>query len=653
MDAAGLREVLAGLFDGRIARVAREVPEPSPLCHEILNANPYAFLDDAPLEERRSRAVSVRRGLPAEVVERLGGFDDEAVRTVVAEAVPDARTHDELHDLLLELGVLPEADGLARGWDSHFQRLLDARRAARVAWRREPGTPEPVAPGPGALCFWVAAERRGLVSLACPEAVFTPDVVEPPARRAPPWTDRESALAELVRARLGLVGPTTAPALAGELGLPTADIEAALASVEQGGGVLRGQFSHAAGPAGVLQWCDRRLLARIHRLTVAGLRRAIEPVTVADFLRFLIRWQHASPETRLSGRDGLREVLAQLQGFEAAAGAWERAILPSRLSSYDPRWLDDLCLGGEIAWGRLEARPDGSSVPSRAAAIALVQRRDLAWLLAPRAGLLDDELSGKAQEVLGFLRRVGASFLEDIAGGLRRLRAEIEEALWELVAAGRVTGDGFAGLRALLPAVPSGGGARYRFYTRWTRQAAPRLGAGRWSLLVAPGDAPALDDPQRQAARDEDRTEALARQYVRRYGVVFRDLLGREALAPPWRELVRVYRRLEMRGELRGGRLVASFVGEQFAAPEALDALRAVRRDSRRGQVVRLAACDPLNLVGVLTPGSRIPATLANEVVYEDGVPAARDLDDLGAPDLAATARADQGAGFGYAGTPT
>jgi ATP-dependent helicase Lhr and Lhr-like helicase len=681
MDAAGLREVLAGLQTGRIGRLACEVPEPSPLSHEILNANPYAFLDDAPLEERRSRAVSVRRGLPAEVVERLGGFDDEAVRAVIAEAVPEPRTADELHDLLLELGALPAPQAQSRGWSTHFESLLNTHRATRATWSRPspphpPGPPLPLPDPPGrgrgegsvltsplppdtgrgegsVVCHWVAAERRTLVSLASPGAAFVPDVAEPPARRAPPWNDRETAVAELVRARLGLVGPTTAQALATDLGLPVDDVEAALPRVELGGAILRGQFSAAAGPPGVLQWCDRRLLARVHRLTVAGLRREIEPVTVVDYLRFLLRWQHAAPETRLAGRDGLRELLGQLQGFEAAAGAWEREILPARLHSYDPRWLDDLCLGGEIAWGRLEARPDGTSVPSRAAAIALVQRRDLGWLLAPREGLEDHELSAKAQDVLGFLRRAGASFLEDIGAGVRRLRAEVEEALWELVAAGRVTGDGFAGLRALLPAAaPSGGGARYRFYARWTRQSAPRLGAGRWALLVPP--AAANDEsptPQRQTIRDEERMESLARQYIRRYGVVFRDLLGREALAPPWRELVRIYRRLEMRGELRGGRLVASFVGEQFAAPEALDALRAVRRDSRRGQMVRLSACDPLNLVGVLTPGPRIPATLANHVVFEDGLPAPDK--EPGDAEQPPSDRVGQAARFGYAESST
>jgi ATP-dependent Lhr-like helicase len=301
----------------------------------------------------------------------------------------------------------------------------------------------------GTQPFWVAAERRSLALLAYPAGTFTPDVVEPPARRAPAWTDAESAVAELVRARMGLVGPTTAATLAAELSLPEADIDAALARVELGGAILRGQFGVA--PPEVTQWCDRRLLARIHRRTVDGLRKGIEPAPVADFIRFLLAWQHARPGAQLHGREGVKEVIAQLQGFEAAAGAWEKEILPARVTDYDPQWLDELCLGGEVAWGRLEARPDGSTIPSRAAALGVVLRRDLPWLLASREGIGDDDLSQKARDVLAFLRTAGASFLEDIATGVRRLRAEVEEGLWELVAAGRVTGDGFGGLRALLP----------------------------------------------------------------------------------------------------------------------------------------------------------------------------------------------------------
>ena len=617
MDAEGLRRMLTDLRAGKIETIAREVPEPSVFSHEILNANPYAFLDDAPLEERRTRAVAVRRGLPPEIVDRIGGLDPERVAEVVAEAQPDPRNADELHDLLLDLGALPAPAGAARGWEQLFDGLVGAGRAA-VAMQS--GT---------AVAFWVAAERRTLVETIWPGRRFVPEVVAPPARRAPAWNEREGALTEVVRAHLALLGPTTAPALAGMLDLESSDVEAALARVEMEGNVLRGRFIGGsvgrsvgdsvpvtgAAAEGEIQWCDRRLLARINRRMLDRLRREIEPVSAADYLRFLFSWQHVRPGTALQGRGGLLQVLAQLQGCELAAGAWEREVLPARVAGYQPAWLDGLCLSGELAWGRLAPR-DAAAAPSRAAPIAIVRRRDLHWLLVPGekdAGPdADAGLSAAARDVLRFLREAGASFLDDIIQGARRLRSEAEDALWELVSAGRVTGDGFAGLRALISATQSHGGARARWHARWSRRTggAP-TGAGRWALLRAPQPAP----------EEEELHEALARQYIKRYGVVFRDVLAREPRAPSWRDLLRVYRRLEMRGELRGGRLVAGFVGEQFAAPEALDALRAMRREPARGEIVRLSACDPLNLIGVVTPGPRVPATLANTVVFKDGVP--------------------------------
>jgi ATP-dependent helicase Lhr and Lhr-like helicase len=605
-DAEGLRRFLTELTAGRIRRLARDVPEPSPFSHEILNANPYAFLDDAPLEERRSRAVSVRRGLPAEIVESLGALDPEAVAAVREEAQPWAENADELHDLLLDLGALPESEGAARGWGPLFETLVAARRAARLTASQPDGS----ADGP---CLWVAAERRSMAAMIWPERRFLPELVEPPARRAAAFSDRDGALGELVRARLALTGPTTAAALARILQLQAAEVEAALALVELGGAALRGSFG--ISETGETQWCDRRLLARINRRTLDRLRRDIEPVSVSDLIRFLLDWQHVSPGTQLAGRDGLSAIVGQLQGFEAAAGAWERELLPARLSDYDPAWLDELCLGGHVVWGRLECRPEGTQVPSRAAPIALALRRDLGWLLGPRGPAAPEGLSLKAGEVLAFLTTSGASFLEEIVGGAHRLRAEVEDALWELVAAGRVTADGFAALRALLPAVgpaPGAPSARRRWYGRWMRKQgrSERATMGRWSLLRTAS-----------SASEEDRIEALARQYVRRFGVVFRDLLRREPQAPPWRDLVRVYRRLEMRGELRGGRLVGGIVGEQFAAPEALEALRTVRRRPHNGDVVAVSACDPLNLVGIITPGPRVPSTLSNTVVYRDGVP--------------------------------
>jgi ATP-dependent Lhr-like helicase len=595
MDAAGLKTVIAALRAGEIETVARDLPEPSVFSHEILNANPYAFLDDAPLEERRTRAVAVRRGLPAEVTERIGGLDPETIAEVVAEAQPDARDPDELHDLLLEVGAVPAALGEARGWEEHFARLVEARRAARL--ELDGGA------------HWVAAERRSLAAAVWPQARFVPDVVEPPARRAPAWSDGEGALVEIVRAHLTIVGPTTTERLAARLAVPESDVEAALARIEMEGAVLRGKWSPELGDA--THWCDRRLLARINRRMLDGLRREIEPVSAADVMRFLLSWQHVRPGAQLHGRGGAMQVVAQLQGFESAAGAWEREILPARVAAYDTAWLDALCLSGEVTWGRL-ARREAGGAPNRAAPVALVRRGDLPWLRVPDAEEADapeTALSAPARDVVRFLEAAGASFLDEIVAGAGRLRAEVEDALWELVSAGRVTGDGFAGLRALISATQSRGSARARWHARWTRRAGGPVGAGRWSLLRAPG------------VDEETRVEGLARQYIKRYGVVFRDLLARETHAPPWRDLLRVYRRLEMRGELRGGRFCAGFVGEQFAAPEAVEALRAIRKEPRRGEIVRLSACDPLNLVGILTPGPRVPATLANTVIFVDGVP--------------------------------
>jgi ATP-dependent helicase Lhr and Lhr-like helicase len=625
MDAEGLKTVLRDLRDGRIQSIARELPEPSVFAHEILNANPYAFLDDAPLEERRTRAVTLRRGLPAQVVEHLGSLDPGRIDEVVAEAQPDIRGADELHDLFLDLGAVPVSFVAERGWTSHAEELREAGRAARLEIPQPQEGDDLV--GRRSVAFWVAAERRSLAETVWPGRRLVPPITEPPPRRPRSWSDRDGALAEVLRGHLVLTGPTTAKHLADDLDLSPSDIDVGLARVELEGNVLRGQFDQRLrpphqidDPVGLdqdaairdVQWCDRRLLARINRRMLDGLRRAIEPATAADYLRFLSTWQHVAPGTQLQGRAGLLQIIGQLQGFESAAGAWEREILPARLTGYDPAWLDALCLSGETTWGRLTAR-DAAAAPSRVAPIALVRRRDLVWLLSPREGLDDAQLSAAARDVLNVLREAGASFVDDMVHRARRLRAEVEDALWELVGAGRVTGDGFQGLRALVSATSARGSTRIRWHARWTRRngATGALGSGRWAVL----------SPPPSTLEQDDITEALARQYLRRYGVVLREVLAREPQAPTWRDLLRVYRRLEMRGEIRGGRMVAGFVGEQFATPEALETLRAERRAPRRGDTVRISACDPLNLAGILTPGERIAATLNNLVVLRDGLP--------------------------------
>jgi ATP-dependent helicase Lhr and Lhr-like helicase len=592
MDAEGLRGKLEALWSGKIRRVARETPEPSVFSHEILNANPYAYLDDAPLEERRARAVALRRGLPAELADDMGRLDAEAITAVVEEARPDLRDADELHDLLLDLGALPELE--AAGWTAWLDELIAAGRAARLH--------------AGTRSFWVPAERRSLALQIWPESRLEPDLAEPPARRAPAWSDREGALVELGRARLGVVGPTTAAALAETFELTVSEMSSALARIEAEGGVLRGRFTPGLAPD-IVEWCDRRLLARIHRRTLDRLRREIEPVSAADLMRFLFAWQHVKPGLQLHGREGLAKIIEQLEGFELAAAGWEREVLPTRVARYEPAWLDELSLSGEVAWGRLERHESTRHAGRRLSGtvpITLLRRQNLGWLLEPREGEDESALSAPARDVLSHLRSSGASFTDEIAARVRRLRIEVEEALCELVSAGLVTGDGFAGLRSLLHSEK-----RRRPRAGRTRPLRAPIGTGRWALLEAPPPPP-----------PDDLLEARARQYVRRYGIVFRDLLAREPGAPAWRDLLRVYRRLEMRGELRGGRIVGAFVGEQFAAPEALEALRSLRRETPSGQVVRLSACDPLNLTGIITPGARVPSVLGQWVSYRDGVPA-------------------------------
>lgn len=417
-----------------------------------------------------------------------------------------------------------------------------------------------------------------------------------------------SLITSAVRGWVEVSGPMTPSSLAAILGFEAASILTALIELEGEGLVLRGRFT---GDSFEEEFCDRRILARIHHATIARLRREIEPVPASTFLSFLFSWQHVAPESRLEGESGLVEAVEQLQGFETAAAAWESEILPARVRDYQPAVLDGLCLTGEIAWGRWTHRITQAEVPAhrpgltRTAPLGLAMRADVPWLLD---GLPADEeaLSVPGRNVLAFLRGRGASFFSEITSGTRHLPAEVEEALWQLVAAGLVTADAFEGLRALV----TGEAKRWERSPHRRRQPR-RTRVGRWSLLASREPPP------------QNRTELWARQYLRRYGVLLRELLAREAPAPAWREMLPVLRRMEARGEIRGGRFVAGCVGEQFALPEAVDSLRALRRREPAGVFLRLSACDPLNLVGILTPGVRVPAQLGNRVVYRDGVPVA------------------------------
>jgi ATP-dependent Lhr-like helicase len=649
MDVEGLKSVLRGMASGEIRVLAVDTPVPSQFSHEILNANPYAYLDDAPLEERRARAVNMRRVLPESVLEEVGGLDPGAIAQVRSEAWPDVRDADELHDVLHTLVALPEkaavggchlafghqASGGEIGispspmpWERYFEQLTTQGRAALASVDGRQ--------------YWVAAERARSFAALYPGAQFEHEV----ANVEKGDVSRDEALLTLVQGWMSAIGPTTASQLGDELGLPGSDIEKALLRMEAAGTVLRGKFTSTGDPrAGApaphipatqfqaqpeTEWCERRLLARIHRLTVGTLRKQIEPVTAAQFLRWLLRWQHVAPGSQASGERGTLEVLQQLQGFEVPANAWEGQVLARRITDYDPKWLDQLCLTGAAGWGRLSPHPatldsggasgtDGSRaprqrrvIPTSVAPITFFVREEADWLgirgnphfsqEKVETGQPGAGLSHCAQLVRDFLRHRGASFFADIVRGTGKLKAEIETALWELVAAGLVTADGFDNLRSLIdPKRRAGQGSG--------KSTRPRHSSGRWALLHA--DA-AVERPRA--------VEAACWMLLRRYGIVIRDLLARESNLPPWRELLMAFRRLEDRGEIRGGRFVDGFLGEQFALPVAVESVRAMRNLPLSGETLRLSAADPLNLVGILVPGERVPAISGRSVSYRDGV---------------------------------
>jgi ATP-dependent Lhr-like helicase len=624
MDLEGVKELLRRMDDGRIRCIAVDTPVPSQFSHEILNANPYAYLDDAPLEERRARAVEMRRILPESVLEEVGKLDPAAIEQVRDEAWPDVRDADELHDALHTLITFPVA-GFAHGgtgvparpversstlWQGFFAQLSAQGRAAvaEVGGRR----------------YWVASERRKAFTTLFLGAEFegaAPEI-------AVVDLSSDDALLACVTGWMSHLGPVTSVELAELLGFSGSEVEKALLRMEAGGAILRGKFTDAASREGAPfdfaqgrsaphghEWCDRRLLARIHRLTVATLRKQIEPVKAAQFMRWLLRWQHLAPESQMQGERATLEVLRQLQGFEIPANAWERQVLARRIADYDPKWLDQLCLTGAVGWGRLSPHPatiesaNGNGekskrrvIPTSVAPITFFVREDADWMTPHDSIAGAQGLSEGARQVLEYLRQRGASFFADIVRATGKLKAEIETGLWELVAGGVVTADGFDNLRSLIdPKRRAGQGIG-----RTTR---PRHSAGRWAIL------------HMDSAVERDRVvEATCWMMLKRYGVVFRDLLVRESNLPKWRELQIAFRRLEARGEIRGGRFVDGFLGEQFALPVAVESLRATRKLPPSGEVVTICAADPLNLVGVIVPGERVPAISGRTVSYRDGV---------------------------------
>ena len=587
MDIEAFETVLRRLESGDIKVVARDLTEPSPLALEAMTARPYAYLDDAPLEERRTQAVMSRRWIDPADAAQIGKLDPQAIARVRAEAWPDAATPDELHDALLWLTFMTDAElACNAAWPSLMANLESQRRVVRITSTGD---------------WWVAAERRA-------------------------WFDSlEESLVAICRGRLEGLGPVRAARIAASLALPDAQVNAALVALEAEGFALRGRFT---GETADEEWCERRLLARIHRYTVKRLRAEIEPVAARDFLRFLCEWQRLLPDARMQGSDALAAVLSQMEGFEAPASSWETEIIPSRIAEYEPQWLDEHCRAGRFVWTRLATRAaPGSSAPGlatshgasplRSTPIVLLARRNIALWSSLVKQTDPAHLTSKAQAVADYIREQGASFFDELTDNAGLLPAEAEDALAELVAVGLVNSDSFAGLRVLL--MPSGRrGRSVGFAGRRKRRLAlfGMADAGRWALVRR-------TTPQNLERKDEA-VEQVVRSLLRRWGVIFWKLLTREAdWLPPWREILSCCRRLEARGEIRGGRFVAGFSGEQFATPEAIALLREVRRKPPGGQWISLSGADPLNLIGILTPGARLPSLTGNRLLYRDGLPIA------------------------------
>jgi ATP-dependent Lhr-like helicase len=638
LDLEGLKEVLRKIHAGELKCIAVDTPVPSVFSHEILNSNPYAFLDDAPLEERRARAVEMRRTLPESVLQEVGALDQAAIAEVRADAWPDVRDADELADVLQTLIAIPEDSVTPDGrrveelWRPLFEKLKQSNRATRAVLNERAQAGAPALPEQGlglaAPCpqndfgarppsaavnaFWVSTEKAKTFQAIYADAQFEDRI--PAVEAEPP--PREDALKATITGWMTHLGPVTASRLAQLLHLSTADVDKTLLRIESTGLILRGKFEKLDTTEE--QWCERRLLARIHRLTLGSLRKQIEPVTSAVFMRWLLRWQHVAPGSQVRDERGTLEVLRQLQGFEIPASAWERHVLARRVSNYDPAALDQLCLTGAVGWGRLSPHPamleesSGSArrvVPTSVAPITFFVRDDAEWMALPgvRSAHREAEreikgLSPDARAVHEFLRARGASFFADIVRGTQKLKSEVETALWELVAAGLVTADGFDNLRALIdPKRRAGQGSG--------KSNRPRHSAGRWSLLAP------------LSGGDNARSlETVCRVLLQRYGVVFRELLVRESMLPSWRELLITFRRLEDRGEIRGGRFVSGFIGEQFALPIAVESLRETKNLPPSGEIITISAADPLNLAGIVVPGERVPAISGKYVSFRDGV---------------------------------
>ncbi|HEY3857392.1 MAG TPA: DEAD/DEAH box helicase [Verrucomicrobiae bacterium] len=668
MDIEGLESLLRQIESGKLECIARDLPEPSPLAHEILNARPYAFLDDAPLEERRTQAVYTRRASESGG-DGLGILDAAAIERVRVEAWPEARSADELHEALLLLGVMTEEELLScvhenragsavvptaafgvspealEPWNSSSDRASNDT-GSQSAGRRLEATGTVALPllrrahsssaqvfleslaaekragrMSGQPAFWVAAERLPLAQVVYPGRETEPALVPPQSESTKMW-ERSDALRELTRGRMEVIGPTTVAALSNFFDVPATEMEAAMLALEAEGFVLRGKFHPGAQE---LEWCDRRLLARIHRMTLNRLRAEIQPVTVENFQRYLLAWQRVDQEHRAEGPTGVETILDLFDGMELAAAAWEPEVLALRVKEYAPEWLDQLCLKGRVGWGRLTppANTNGRApIPIRSTPIAIFSRENLSYWQQFSSTDHPADFASDTDLVWKVLSRSGAVFFSDLVRESKALPSRVAQALAELVAQGQATSDSFEGLRALLlPAdkrVPFIEADHHRRHKTVTSVEF----AGRWSLIQKPPFA-LPEGNGRSIKISEETVEIFARVLLRRYGIVFRRLLERETLRVSWYELGRVYRRLEARGEIRGGHFINGVSGEQFAMPEAIGLLRSIRKAAPANELIVINAADPLNLLGILTDGPRVPAITANRILLRDGLPIA------------------------------
>ncbi len=602
MDIDGLEKLIGKIETKTIDLVTKDLREPSVFAQEVITARPYAFLDDTEFAERRVNAIKSRSWLDPKQAGDLSQLDPKAIENVKEEAWPLVRNADELHDALMIYSVFTKQEIESNGWQKMFEELVAHGRATRLILE-------------SSTILTVAAERVSMFQEAYPKAVFNPQIQLPEWVKKDSWC-QEDAICEIIRGRLEAVGPITLDEMAQTLEISRDKIEYSMLALEHEGFVLQGKFTPRA-PS--VEWCERRLLARIHKYTIESLRESIKPVSVQDFMRFLFSYHNIQADNESTGPETLGQVLSQLEGYEAPAASWEIDLIPSRMGHYDPSWLDVLCMSGKIVWGRFTlpkktANSSKKAGPVKSTPISLISRGNRSIWEQPKEEGQVREMSTHAQEVLNHLKDHGASFFDDIVRQTSLLKSQAEEGIGELVAEGLLISDSYSGLRALLTPEQNKPSNRIINSKQMHRKALFGIEhAGRWVLM--PSDGP-LDKQW-----DYETLEAIIWIYLKRWGVIFRSLIvEKEHLSPPWRMLLAVLRRMELRGELRGGRFISNVSGEQFALPETIEQLRRMKPNH---DLISISAVDPLNLLGVILPGKKVSNITSNRIAFQDGLPIA------------------------------